>query len=94
MSPDEAERAVNNEAAGLANELAGFLTHSNVSCAVAITAVAKLLGQGAAQFGGQDPCGLLDAACLHARNEMRLRLTAERLRAAGLGAIMPVGPGQ
>jgi hypothetical protein len=91
MSHEDEDRAVNDAATVLANEIAGFINHRDVSCAVAITAVAKLLGQGAARYGGNDPSALLDAACVHARNEMRLRATADRLRAAGLGAIMPVG---
>jgi hypothetical protein len=35
---------------------------------------------------------LLDAAFRHAQQEMRLRATAQQLKAAGLGALMPVGP--
>jgi hypothetical protein len=91
MSPEDEERAVNDAATALANQLAGFLNHSNVSCAVAITALAKLLGQGAARFGGPLPDSLLEAACNHARQEMRLRRVGDRLHAAGLGAIMPMG---
>lgn len=92
MSPDDEQRAVNDAATVLANEIAGFIVHRNVSCAVAITAMAKLLGQGAAQFGGDDPAALLAASFGHARNEMRLRAVAVRLQAAGLGALMPVRP--
>lgn len=92
MSAEEDQNAVNEAATLLANDIAGFVVHSNVSCAVALTAMAKLLGQGAAQFGGDDPTALLEAAFQAARNEMRLRAMAVRLQAAGLGALMPVRP--
>jgi hypothetical protein len=92
MNPHDQDRVTNDAASALASEIAAFVTHRNVSCAVAILAMAKLLGQGAVQFGGPDQAALLDAAFRHAQQEMRLRATAQQLKAAGLGALMPVGP--
>lgn len=90
MNADEQARATNDAANALANEVQAFLHHRNVPCAVALLAMAKLVGQGAAVYGGQDPAGLLQVLCDNAREEMQLRRTAEALRAAGLGALMPV----
>jgi hypothetical protein len=90
MNADQQARATSDAANALANEVAAFLTLRDVPCAVALLAMAKLLGQGAAQFGAHDPEGLLQVCCDNARDEMRMRRTALALRAAGLGALMPV----
>lgn len=90
MNADQQARATSDAANALASEIATFIWRRDVPCAVALLALAKLLGQAASQFGGQDPAGLLEVCCDNARDEMRQRRTAQALQAAGLGALMPV----
>lgn len=90
MNADDQARATSDAANVLANEITAFVCHRNVSCQVALLAMAKLVGQGAAVYGGQDPAGLLQVLCDNAREEMQRRRMAQALRAAGLGALMPV----
>lgn len=82
----------NNAAIALMGEVAAFINYRQVSPAVALLALAKLIGQSVTVLDPQRPDELLDCAFHVARNEMRLRAVATRLQAAGLGAIMPANP--
>lgn len=90
MNADDEARAISQAANELASETSLFIQHRTVSAPVALLAMAKLLGQGAVVFGGNDPAGLLEVLCSNARDEMQMRRTAQALQAAGLGALMPV----
>lgn len=82
----------NRAAHALMGEVQALITARDASPAVALLTPAKLLGQTVVFLDPRDPAELLDCAMHVARDEMRLRSTAARLEAAGLGAIMPVYP--
>ncbi len=71
-------------------QLSATINQQGVSPATALLALAKLLGQTVVMVDPSKPAELLDCAHHVARDEMRLRATAQALQAAGLGALMPV----
>ena len=76
----------------LAVWLSDTINASGASPAVALLAVAKLLGQMVVIFDPRGPAELLEGVHMAAQDEMRQRATFQALQAAGLGAIMPVKP--
>ncbi len=74
----------------LMSQISATINQQCASPATALLALAKLLGQTVVMVDPAKPAELLDCACHVARDEMRLRATAQALQAAGLGAIMPV----
>lgn len=73
-------------------QIAATINQSGVPSQTALLALAKLLGQTVVMVDPRNPADLLECAHTVARDEMRLRATAQALQAAGLGALMPVRP--
>lgn len=89
MTDREAEQAM-DAAMVLAREIGAFIGHRQVPAAVAVIAMAQLLGQSCAHLAPGDEAALLEKAFGVARQNMRLRAVAQQLEAAGLSALMPV----
>lgn len=86
MNPPSEARA----AAILANSMASHLNDQQQSRAV--LALAMVFGQFPAHVRAEDPAAMFEAMVGLARQQLKTRLLAQQMHAAGLGCVAPMGP--